>query len=207
MMEINKTTDIQLQKETLRIETFSDGVFCIAVTLLSIEIGVELHGDVTNKTLMQALFVKWPIYLAYVISFINVLLAWIGHHSLFKMLHKSDNSVMITNGLLLMLVALVPFPTKTLGVFLLTGALKTAVIFYTGYFVLISTAFRLLWFAATNKTGILMNNTTIAQIKQTTRNENIGLICNSIIFVVAFFNPWLALALSFAMWIYWVGFA
>ena len=206
-MEINKTADIQLQKETLRIETFSDGVFCIAVTLLSIEIGVELHGGVTNKALMQALFVKWPIYLAYVISFINVLLAWIGHHSLFKMLHKSDNSIMVTNGLLLMLVALVPFPTKTLGVFLLTGALKTAVIFYTGYFVLISIAFRLLWFAATNKTGILMNNISIAQIKQATRNENIGLICNSIIFGVAFFNPWLALALSFAMWIYWSGFA
>ena len=38
---MNKTSEIQLQKETLRIETFSDGVFCIAVTLLSIEIGVD----------------------------------------------------------------------------------------------------------------------------------------------------------------------
>ena len=124
-----KTSEIQLQKETLRIETFSDGVFCIAVTLLSIEIGVEVHGAVTNKELTHALLAKWPLYLAYVISFINVLLAWIGHHGLFKMLHRSDNSIMITNGLLLMLVALVPFPTKTLGEFLSTGGFKTAVIF------------------------------------------------------------------------------
>lgn len=204
---MNKTSEIQLQKETLRIETFSDGVFCIAVTLLSIEIGVELHGDVTNKELTHALFAKWPIYLAYVISFINVLLAWIGHHSLFKMLHKSDNSIMITNGLLLMLVALVPFPTKTLGEFLLTGGFKTAAIFYTAYFVLISIAFRLLWFAASQRPGILVNDVTAAQIKQTTRNENIGLVCNTIIFAVAFINPWLALALSFAMWVYWLAFA
>jgi TMEM175 potassium channel family protein len=204
---MNNAPEIQLQKETLRIETFSDGVFCIAVTLLSIEIGVELHGDVTNKELTHALFAKWPIYLAYVISFINVLLAWIGHHSLFKMLHKSDNSIMITNGLLLMLVALVPFPTKTLGEFLLTGGFRTAVIFYTAYFVLISIAFRLLWFAASRRPGILMNDVTAVQIKQTTRNENIGLVCNTIIFAVAFINPWLALALSFAMWVYWLAFA
>lgn len=204
---MNNVPEIQLQKETLRIETFSDGVFCIAVTLLSIEIGVELHGDVTNKELTHALFAKWPIYLAYVISFINVLLAWIGHHSLFKMLHKSDNSIMITNGLLLMLVALVPFPTKTLGEFLLTGGFRTAVIFYTAYFVLISIAFRLLWFAASRRPAILMNDVTAVQIKQTTRNENIGLVCNTIIFAVAFINPWLALALSFAMWVYWLAFA
>jgi uncharacterized membrane protein len=206
-MTTARPSEIQLQKETLRIETFSDGVFCIAVTLLSIEIGVELHGDVTNKELSHALLSKWPIYLAYVISFINVLLAWIGHHSLFKMLHKSDNSVMITNGLLLMLVALVPFPTKTLGEFLLTGGFKTATIFYTGYFVLISLAFRLLWHAASRKPDILSKDVTASQIKQTTRNENIGLICNTIIFVVAFFNPWLALVLSFAMWVYWLAFA
>jgi uncharacterized membrane protein len=203
----DQSAELQLEKETLRIETFSDGVFCIAVTLLSIEIGVELHGDITNDGLQHALLAKWPICLAYVISFVNVLLAWIGHHGLFKMLRKPDNSIMITNGLLLMLVALVPFPTKTLGLFLLTDALKTAVIFYTGYFVLISLAFRLLWYAASSKRERLIHGITDAQIKRTTRNENIGLVCNAIIMSVAFINPWAALILSFAMWVYWIFFA
>ena len=206
-MTIGKPSEIQTQKETLRIETFSDGVFCIAVTLLSIEIGVEVHGDVTNKELTHALFSKWPLYLAYVISFINVLLAWIGHHSLFKMFSTSDNGIMITNGLLLMLIALVPFPTKTLGEFLLSDGFKTATIFYTGYFVLISLGFRLLWFAASRKKENLINDVTATEIRRTTKNENIGLLCNTIIFAVAFFNPWLALALSFAMWVYWLVFA
>src|SRR6266404_8902393 len=126
-MSINKESEIQHQKETTRIETFSDGVFCIAVTLLSLEIGVEVKGNESNWNLLHSLLEKWPIYLAYVISFVNVLLAWIGHHELFKKLNKTDNSIMVTNGLLLMLVALVPFPTKTLGLFLQTDAFKTAV--------------------------------------------------------------------------------
>ncbi len=206
-MKQDQTQEIQLQKETVRIETFSDGVFCIAITLLSIEIGVEIHGDVSNSSLTHALLDRWPLYLAYVISFINILLAWIGHHSLFRMFQKTDNSVMITNGLLLMMVALVPFPTKTLGEYILTGGFQTAVIFYTGYFVLISLAFRLLWHAASRKPGILMNNISASQRKQTTRNENIGLVCNTLILAFAFVNPWVALSLSFAMWIYWIWLA
>jgi uncharacterized membrane protein len=206
-MESGKITEIQQEKETLRIETFSDGVFCIAVTLLSIEIGVEVKGVESNKDLLHALWEKWPICLAYVISFVNVLLAWIGHHSLFKMLRKSDNAIMITNGILLMLIAMVPFPTKTLGMFLQSGALKAAVIFYTGYFVLISLAFRLLWYAAAKKRERLVQGITDKQIRQTTRNENTGLICNAIIMGVAFVNPLIALALSFCMWVYWIAFA
>lgn len=200
-------TENQQQKETLRIETFSDGVFCIAITLLSIEIGVELHGEVTNQSLSHALLSKWPLYLAYVTSFINILLAWIGHHSIFKIFQRSDNAVMITNGLLLMLVALVPFPTKTLGEYLLTGGFKTAVIFYTGYFVLISLAFRLLWYAASRKRENLAPDVTEQKIRLTTHHENTGFICNSVIFGMAFINPWLALAFSFVMWVYWIAFA
>lgn len=204
---MSKPSDLESQKETLRIETFSDGVFCIAVTLLSIEIGVEIHGGLSNAGLRDNLLAKWPICLAFLISFINVLLAWMGHHGLFKLLRKTDNSIMITNGLLLMLVALVPFPTKTLGLYLNSEALKTATLFYTGYFVLISLAFRLLWFAAARNKNLLVIGITDKQIKQTSRNENIGLICNTVIFGVAFINPWLALALSFGMWIYWIVFA
>ena len=195
----------QVQKETLRLETFSDGVFCIAVTLLSLEIGVELKTDATNSDLFHLLIQKWPICLAYIISFVNVLLAWIGHHSLFKLLRKTNNSVLIINGLLLMLVALVPFPTKTLGLFLQTGALKTAVIFYTAYFVVVSLAFRLLWHAATCNRDLFISGVTESQIRPTTRNENIGLVCNTIILAAAFANPWVSLALSFAMWIYWIA--
>lgn len=190
-------TEKLYEKDTIRVETFSDGVFCIAVTLLSIEIGVELKDNETNRDLLHALIDKWPICLAYVISFINVLLAWIGHHGLFKNLRNTNNSVMIANGILLLIVALVPFPTKTLGLFLLTDALQTAVVFYTGYFVLVSLAFRILWWTASRDPRLLIQGITASQIKRTTRNENIGLVCNTAIMAIAFINPIVALVLSF----------
>ncbi len=161
----------------------------------------------TNATLFHELLAKWPICLAYVISFINVLLAWMGHHSLFKNFKTVDNSLMIMNGILLMLIALVPFPTKTLGLFMTTDALKTAVIFYTGYFVFISLAFKFLWYVGSRNRNLLVAGNTENQIKKITRSENIGLICNIIIMLITFLNPLAALLLSFAMWIYWIWFS
>jgi len=197
----------QHQKDTTRVEAFSDGVFCVALTLLAIEIGVEAKSVETNRGLADALICLWPKFLAYGISFINVLLAWMGHHGLFRNLRNTDNRVMITNGFLLLLVALVPFPAKTLGLFLMTGAMKTAVIFYTSYFVLISIAFRLTWYAACSGKGLLVHQITWYDINNITRNENLGLICNCVIVLVSFISPWMGLALSFVMCIYWLVFA
>jgi len=199
-------TELQAEKETSRIEAFSDGIFCVGITLLAIEIGVEVNTNATNKDLFHSLIKLWPICLAYFISFVNVLLAWIGHHGLFKNFRKTDNFVMVSNGFLLMLIALAPFPTKTLGLFLQTGAFKTAVVFYTGYFVLISLAYRLLWYAASRKRHLLIQGITDEKISAITKSENIGLICNIIIMAVAFVSPWAALVLSFVMWVYWIIF-
>jgi uncharacterized membrane protein len=197
----------QHQKDTARIEAFSDGVFCVALTLLAIDIGVESKTGETNHGLANTILQLWPKFLAYGISFMNVLLAWMGHHGLFKNLRNTDNRVMLSNGLLLLLVALVPFPTRTLGLFLMTGAFKTAVIFYTGYFVLISIAFRTIWFAANLGNGLLAHHITQKEINKITRNENLGLICNCFILGVSFVSPWTGLVLSFVMWVYWLAFA
>ena len=129
MQQANRLTEKQLQRETSRIEAFSDGIFCVAITLLAIEIGIDAKAAATNQDLLHALLSRWPICLSYFISFINVLLAWMGHHGLFKYLRNTNNAVMMANGFLLMLIALVPFPAKTLGLFFQTGAFKAAVIF------------------------------------------------------------------------------
>ena len=78
---------------------------------------------------------------------------------------------------------------------------------YTGYFVLISIAFRLLWAAAAGKEALLVHGISKAEIRKITRNENVGLICNAVILATSFLSPWTALVLSFVMWIYWIFFA
>ena len=55
---------MQEDKETERIEAFSDGVFGIAMTLLVIEIKVPSHELVAANGLAQSLAALWPSYLA-----------------------------------------------------------------------------------------------------------------------------------------------
>ncbi|MHB8469433.1 MAG: TMEM175 family protein [Gaiellaceae bacterium] len=54
---------------TTRLETFSDGVFAIAATVLVLEIGVQgARGGALGARLLHI----WPSYLAYVTSFLII---------------------------------------------------------------------------------------------------------------------------------------
>ena len=61
--------EVQEDKETERIEAFSDGVFGIAMTLLVLEIKVPSHEAVAAKGLVYSLAALWPSYLAFGTSF------------------------------------------------------------------------------------------------------------------------------------------
>src|SRR5215472_18415821 len=69
------------RRDTARLEAFSDGVFAIAITLLVLNIRVPLASELKGQTLLEALRQQWPAYLAYVVSFVTILLMWVGHHN------------------------------------------------------------------------------------------------------------------------------
>ena len=60
----------------MRLETFSDGVFAIAITLLVLDLAISAAG---GKHLLGALIDLWPSYLAYLTSFSIIGLVWMGH--------------------------------------------------------------------------------------------------------------------------------
>jgi uncharacterized membrane protein len=94
-----------------RVETFSDGVFAIAITLLVLDIHVPpgLHH------LSTELEHEWPSYLAYVTSFLTVGGVWIAHHRACRGVRFFDSMMMRLNMLLLMTTAFLPFPTGILA--------------------------------------------------------------------------------------------
>ncbi len=94
-----------------RVETFSDGVFAIAITLLVLDINAP--SDLRH--LNPALEHEWPAYLAYVTSFLTVGGVWVAHHRLFGGLRFLDSMLMRINLLLLLVTAFLPFPTKILA--------------------------------------------------------------------------------------------
>jgi uncharacterized membrane protein len=63
-------------REAARLETFSDGVFAIAIALLALEI----HPPEDLSNLTRALLDLWPSYVAYAISFTSIGLFWMHHH-------------------------------------------------------------------------------------------------------------------------------
>jgi len=193
-----------MEKKTARVEAFSDGIFGVAITLLAIEIGIGEYHDATNSDLWKRILEKWPEYFAYLNSLATVLLIWIGHHKIFNKIWKTSQSTLMINGLVLMLVALFPFPTKTAGTFIGTDAANTAVAFYAGF-----TGFIVLSMLLLNL-SIVKNESCITdpvkhlpwfrhQIKQ----QVSGIAVYAIASGIAFVSPGVSLVLTFAMWVYW----
>jgi uncharacterized membrane protein len=95
-----------------RIEAFSDGVFAIAATLLVVEIRVPSIGiHSAPGELWRGLADLWPSYVAFVISFGSILIIWVNHHSALGQLTGTSNAFKYANGLLLLTVTFLPFPT------------------------------------------------------------------------------------------------
>ncbi|MGZ5008093.1 MAG: TMEM175 family protein [Methylobacter sp.] len=133
------------EKETGRVEGFSDHVFAIAMTLLVIEIKIPSQEQVAAEGLAQALAALWPSYLAFLTSFFTILVIWVHHHWIFQLISKIDHPSLYINGLLLLFVAFVPFPTALIAEYSLHVDAKVAANLYTGTFLAISLAFDVLW--------------------------------------------------------------
>jgi len=93
-----------------RMEAFSDGVFSIAATLLVFDLALHPPGSP-----MRLVFDEWPGYVAYLISFLTIGAAWLAHTALTGRLARADSVLLRLNLLLLLVVALLPFPTKLVG--------------------------------------------------------------------------------------------
>jgi uncharacterized membrane protein len=111
-----------------RLETFSDGVFAIAITLLVLTIAEPSNYNQLAHQLGQ----RWPDFAAYVVSFLVIGIMWLNHHTIFRYLEYVDRKLIYLNLFLLMTIAFLPYPTGVFGRALAhgTGA-TTAAVFYS----------------------------------------------------------------------------
>ena len=97
------------QRDTVRVEAFSDGVVAIIVTIMVLELKVPGSDD------PRALLAIWPTFLAYALSFAYVAVYWVNHHRLLTYATHTGNGFIWANMLLLFSLSLVPFATAYLG--------------------------------------------------------------------------------------------
>ena len=93
-----------------RLETFCDGVFAIAITLLILEIKVPPLESVRSvAALWHDLGHLWPSFFALSLSFVIILIAWIGHHNLLKNIERTSPQFQLANGFFMFTIILMPF--------------------------------------------------------------------------------------------------
>src|SRR6478672_8635672 len=115
-------------KETGRVEAFSDAVIAIAITLLVIELKVPHLEKGAEGGLLAALIGQWNQYLAYLVSFWSIGLAWVVHHGMFNYIRRTTHTLLLLNMLFLMCIAIVPYPTAIVAEYLQDrGEQRTAV--------------------------------------------------------------------------------
>ena len=75
-----------------RLETFCDGVFAIALTLLIIEVRLPATERITSTAAFwRALAHIAPSVLAFLLSFTVILIAWVNHHAAMRLINKSSS--------------------------------------------------------------------------------------------------------------------
>src|SRR2546428_7422772 len=123
------------EKETVRMEAFSDGVFAFAITLLALNLRDPAGSGVS---LSQGLIDEWPAFFAFVTSFVSVLIMWMNHHNMFNYIRKIDRRLMLMNGVLLLFVVLTVFNTSLVAGHIQQADSNVAATLYAGTFFLLA---------------------------------------------------------------------
>ena len=92
-----------------RLEAFSDGVIAILITIMVLELKVP------HAASWAALGELRPVFLAYVLSFINLGIYWSNHHHLIYATRRVNGAVLWANLHLLFWLSLMPFTTAWMG--------------------------------------------------------------------------------------------
>lgn len=104
--------------ETDRLETFSDSVLSITITLLVAEIVRPEHPP---GQLLEKLAEQWASYIAFLASFCYAGVIWLNHRAVFARVRYCDRSLHLANLFLLLTSALIPFPTAVLSAAIQSG--------------------------------------------------------------------------------------
>jgi uncharacterized membrane protein len=95
--------------DTTRLETFSDGVLAIIITIMVLELEVP-HG-----TDLAALLPLAPVLVSYILSFVYIGIYWNNHHHMLHVTERVSGGILWANLHLLFWLSVVPFVTAWMG--------------------------------------------------------------------------------------------
>jgi uncharacterized membrane protein len=187
-----------------RLEAFCDGVFAIALTLLIIDIRLpDIDGIHSTPELWRALRALGPAVFAFVLSFVVVFITWVNHHNALKLVNRSATSFVYANGLLLLTIVFLPFPTSLLGAFILTDHAAPAVVLYDAVLVVQALAWLLMIRSALNN-QLLKNEHSRSRSLENQRNAILAMALYSLLAVTALWQPVGVAIVTTTTWVFWL---
>ena len=192
------------EKETGRLEAFSDGVFAVAITLLVLNIKIPGIDSLLNKLpndtdLWHRLGEEWPMLAAYVTSFATIGIMWLNHHRLFVHIKRINTVLVLLNLALLLFIVFVPVPTALLAEYVELPDQHAAAIIYSGTFVLMACCFNLLWRYASYHNRLLGKDVDSRAIQAISRQYLFGPLVYLIAFALAWVSTPATIIASFAL--------
>ena len=177
--------------ETARLESFSDAVFSIAITLLVLELIQILHVQI-RESLLNFYLHHWEPFLAFLTGFLTILICWINHHHVFTYIKKTDSKLPWVNGFILLMITFTPFPTAILAEFLETEGKFAAAIFGFNYFMISIASY---WLCAYPYNKFLIDDDQRELFHCIKLTYGYGIIYTLIAFLVCFISIPLAIVL------------
>lgn len=185
-------------RSVTRLEAFSDGVFAIAITLLVLELKLPEGDDVWGS-----LAHEWPSLMAFTLSFVTILVMWINHHGSIALLHDADTAVLFANGMLLLAVTFVPFPTAVLGQHLRATDPRGAAAFYALTYVILNVLWFGFWQTIVRRRGKCAPALTEHEIRQGNIALGIGFVSYCTAFGLAFWKAWVSVTVCLLLAVFW----
>jgi uncharacterized membrane protein len=186
---------------TARLETFSDGVFAIAATLLVLEIGVTASD---GHDLGSALLHIWPSYLAYATSFLIIGIIWINHHHTVSLMSRVDRMFLFINLVFLLVVAFIPFPTRLVAEYLHKPGEREAVLAYAITMLLMAVLYNIWWQYARRGRRLIRDDVSDASLRAVDRAFDPGVIAYAIVVGLVFVKPLVAVLVTLALAIFYL---
>jgi len=186
---INPDSAAPSEKNTGRVEAFSDGVIAIAITLLVLELHVpQIAEGAPPSELIHSLVTMIPNYIAFLTSFGTIGVMWLNHHNLFKLIQRVDHWFLVLNGFLLLGISFVSFPTALFAEYMFQPSGTVAAVFYASTFVMIAIGYNLLFrYAAAH--GLLSSTINMEFIPVVKRQYRFALLLYIIAAIVGVFSP------------------
>ncbi len=188
---------------TARLETFADGVFAIAATLLILNVDSQVRDR--TPALGHRLVEIWPSYIAYAVSFVTIGIIWSNHHTVMAQLGRVNRTFLLLNVFLLMCVAFLPFPTRLVAENLRERSqLEPAALAYGATMTVMSICYLSLWLYAIAGGRLLHDDSDPRTVSGITRSYVPGAPTYLFATLIALVSPLTSVALFGAIALFYV---